>query len=100
MAGNAQLSGTLTQSSDQRLKTNIQSLNASSSLSLIDALNPATFNWIDSNQGTGPQVGFRPTEAAYGRLKNENGKLYTSGLRNTDHAQPTNLAGRDICLQT
>jgi hypothetical protein len=56
--GNAQLSGTLTQSSDQRLKTNIQSLDASSSLSLIDALNPVTFNWIDSNQGSGPQVGF------------------------------------------
>ena len=35
--GNAQLSGTLTQSSDQRLKTNIQSLDASSTLALIDA---------------------------------------------------------------
>ena len=38
--GNAQLSGTLTQSSDQRLKTNIQSLDASSTLALIDELNP------------------------------------------------------------
>ena len=56
--GNAQLSGTLTQSSDQRLKTNIQSLDASSSLSLIDALNPVTFNWIDQNEGTTPQLGF------------------------------------------
>jgi hypothetical protein len=56
--GNAQLSGTLTQSSDQRLKTNIQSLDASSSLSLIDALNPVTFNWIDPNEGTTPQLGF------------------------------------------
>jgi lysophospholipase L1-like esterase len=56
--GNAQLSGTLTQSSDQRLKTNIQSLDASSSLSLIDALNPVTFNWIDSSEGTTPQLGF------------------------------------------
>ena len=56
--GNAQLSGSLTQSSDQRLKTNIQSLDASSSLSLIDSLNPVTFNWIDPNQGSGPQVGF------------------------------------------
>jgi hypothetical protein len=56
--GNAQLSGTLTQSSDQRLKTNIQSLDASSSLSLIEALNPVTFNWIDPNEGTTPQIGF------------------------------------------
>jgi hypothetical protein len=56
--GNAQLSGTLTQSSDQRLKTNIQSLDASSSLSLIDALDPVTFNWIDPNQDSGTQVGF------------------------------------------
>jgi hypothetical protein len=44
--GNAQLFGNLTQSSDQRLKTNIQSLDASSSLSLIDALNPVTFTWL------------------------------------------------------
>jgi hypothetical protein len=56
--GNAELSGTLTQSSDQRLKTNIQSLNASSSLTAIDNLNPVTFNWIDPNQGNGTQVGF------------------------------------------
>ena len=39
--GNATLAGTLTQNSDQRLKTNIQSLDASSSLSLIDELNPS-----------------------------------------------------------
>jgi len=56
--GNAELSGTLTQSSDQRLKTNIQSLDASSSLSLIDQLNPVTFNWIDPDEGTTPQLGF------------------------------------------
>jgi trimeric autotransporter adhesin len=56
--GNAQLSGTLTQSSDQRLKTNIQSLDASSSLSLIDELNPVTFTWINPDQGTTPQLGF------------------------------------------
>jgi lysophospholipase L1-like esterase len=56
--GNAQLSGTLTQSSDQRLKTNIQSLDASSSLSLIEALNPVTFTWIDPDKGTAPQLGF------------------------------------------
>jgi hypothetical protein len=56
--GNAQLSGTLTQSSDQRLKQNIQSLDGSSTLALIDQLNPVTFNWIDPNQGSGTQVGF------------------------------------------
>jgi hypothetical protein len=56
--GNAQLSGTLTQSSDQRLKTNIQALDASTTLALVDALNPVTFNWIDPNQGSGSQVGF------------------------------------------
>jgi hypothetical protein len=56
--GNAQLAGTLTQNSDQRLKTNIQSLDASSSLAAIDALNPVTFNWIDPSQGTTPQLGF------------------------------------------
>jgi Chaperone of endosialidase/Domain of unknown function (DUF5011) len=56
--GNAVLQGGLTQTSDQRLKTNIQSLAASSSLSLIDQLNPVTFNWIDSNKGSAPQLGF------------------------------------------
>jgi hypothetical protein len=56
--GNAELSGSLSQSSDQRLKTNIESLDASSSLSLIDQLNPVTFDWIDPDQGTTPQSGF------------------------------------------
>jgi lysophospholipase L1-like esterase len=56
--GNAVLAGGLTQNSDQRLKTNIQSLTASSSLSLIDQLNPVIFNWIDPNKGTTPQLGF------------------------------------------
>ena len=56
--GNAQLAGTLTQNSDQRLKTNVQTLDASSSLAAIDALNPVTFNWIDPTEGTTPQLGF------------------------------------------
>jgi endosialidase-like protein/surface protein with Ig-like domain len=56
--GNAVLAGTLTQNSDQRLKTNVQPLSASSSLAEIDALNPVTFNWIDPNKGTTPQLGF------------------------------------------
>jgi len=56
--GNATLAGNLIQNSDQRLKTNIQSLDASSSLAAIDALNPVTFNWIDPNKGPTPQLGF------------------------------------------
>ena len=56
--GNAQLSGTLTQSSDQRLKTNITSLDASSTLAALTQLNPVTFNWIDTSQGSTPQIGF------------------------------------------
>jgi hypothetical protein len=56
--GNAELAGNLSQNSDQRLKTNVQSLDASSSLSLIDQLNPVTFNWIDPNRGTTLQLGF------------------------------------------
>jgi hypothetical protein len=56
--GNATLAGTLTQNSDQRLKTNIQSLDGSSSLARIDALTPVTFNWIDLSQGSTTQLGF------------------------------------------
>jgi hypothetical protein len=55
--GNAVLAGGLTQNSDQRLKTNIQSLDASSSLAAINALKPVTFNWIDPSKG-GEQLGF------------------------------------------
>jgi hypothetical protein len=56
--GNATLAGTLTQNSDQRLKTDVQSLDSSSSLAAIDSLNPVTFNWIDPEKGTTPQLGF------------------------------------------
>ena len=56
--GNAELAGNLSQNSDERLKTNIQSLDASSSLSLISELNPVTFNWIDPDRGTALQLGF------------------------------------------
>ena len=55
--GNAVLAGGLTQNSDQRLKSNIQPLDASSSLAAINALNPVTFNWIDPSKG-GEQLGF------------------------------------------
>jgi lysophospholipase L1-like esterase len=56
--GNAQLSGTLTQSSDKRLKTNITSLDASSSLAAIDALTPVTYDWLDPEKGGVRQYGF------------------------------------------
>jgi hypothetical protein len=56
--GNATLAGNLIQNSDQRLKTSVQSLDASSSLDAIDNLNPVTFNWIDPNKGATPQLGF------------------------------------------
>jgi hypothetical protein len=56
--GNATLAHNLIQNSDQRLKTNVQALSASSSLAAIDSLNPITFNWIDSSQGSILQLGF------------------------------------------
>jgi hypothetical protein len=55
--GNAQLSGTLTQSSDRRLKTDIESLDASSTLALIDKLDPVAFTWKNRSQD-GQQMGF------------------------------------------
>jgi hypothetical protein len=56
--GNATLAGTLTQNSDTRLKTNVQPLDASSSLAAIDALEPVSFNWIDQSHGSSTQIGF------------------------------------------
>ncbi|KRQ09151.1 hypothetical protein AOQ71_21210 [Bradyrhizobium manausense] len=56
--GNAQLSGTLTQSSDARLKTNVDSLDASSSLSAINQLNPVSYDWLDPEKGGVRQYGF------------------------------------------
>jgi hypothetical protein len=56
--GNATLAGNLIQNSDQRLKTDITDLDASSSLAEIDALNPVTFNWIDPAKSSAPQFGF------------------------------------------
>ncbi len=56
--GSANLAGTLTQNSDQRLKTNVTNLDASSSLAAVNALNPVTFNWIDPAKSSVPQYGF------------------------------------------
>jgi hypothetical protein len=57
-SGNAVLAGSLVQNSDIRLKTDIQSLDGSSSLAAIDQLNPVTFNWIDPAKSSVPQFGF------------------------------------------
>jgi hypothetical protein len=56
--GNAVLAGSLTQNSDERLKTNVSALDGSSSLAKINALNPVTFNWIDPDKSSVPQFGF------------------------------------------
>jgi hypothetical protein len=56
--GHAQLSGTLTQSSDRRLKTNIAALDASSSLASINSLTPVAYDWLDPEKGGVRQYGF------------------------------------------
>ncbi len=56
--GHAVLAGSLTQNSDRRLKTNIASLDASSSLAAIESLDPVSFDWVDGIYGTGTQLGF------------------------------------------
>jgi len=55
--GNASYSGSIFQSSDQRLKTNITPLDASSSLSAIESSNPVSYLRLDQ-PGTGENLGF------------------------------------------
>jgi hypothetical protein len=55
--GNSTYSGSIFQSSDQRLKTDVQSLDASSSLSAIELLNPVSYLRLDQ-PGTGENLGF------------------------------------------
>jgi len=55
--GNASYSGSIFQSSDQRLKTNVQTLDASSSLAAIEALNPVSYLRLDQPSG-GENLGF------------------------------------------
>jgi hypothetical protein len=55
--GNATYSGSIFQSSDQRLKTDITTLDASSSLSAIESLNPVSYLRLDQ-PGTGENLGF------------------------------------------
>jgi hypothetical protein len=56
--GSATLAGTLTQNSDRRLKTNVQPLDASSTLNAVITLDPVSFNWIDPSLGSMAQLGF------------------------------------------
>ena len=44
-------------SSDARLKKNIEPLASSSGLSAVEALRPVTFNWVDPASGTAQQTG-------------------------------------------
>ena len=55
--GNATYAGSIFQSSDQRLKTDIQSLDASSSLSAIEQLDPVSYARLDQ-PSQGQQLGF------------------------------------------
>ncbi len=55
--GNSTYSGSIFQSSDQRLKTGVQTLNASSTLAQIMQLNPVSYVRIDQ-PGTGENLGF------------------------------------------
>ena len=55
--GNATYSGSIFQSSDQRLKTDISTLDASDTLALIDELNPVSYTRLDQPE-TGENLGF------------------------------------------
>jgi hypothetical protein len=55
--GNATYYGSIFQSSDQRLKTDVTSLDASDSLAAIEELNPVSYLRIDQ-PGTGDNLGF------------------------------------------
>jgi len=56
--GNVTIGGTLTQNSDQRLKTNIQTLPDTDALTALNQLHPVSFNWRQTNQSTATQFGF------------------------------------------
>lgn len=57
-SGNVTIGGTLTQNSDQRLKTNIQSLPDGDALAALNQLHPVSFTWRQANQSTATQFGF------------------------------------------
>jgi hypothetical protein len=55
--GNATYYGSIFQSSDQRLKTDVSSLDAPSSLAALEQLNPVSYTRLDQ-PGTGENLGF------------------------------------------
>ncbi|MEI7720323.1 MAG: tail fiber domain-containing protein, partial [bacterium] len=61
--GNSTYSGSIFQSSDQRLKTNILSLDASSSLAAVEALNPVSYTRVDQT-AEGQNLGFIAQQVA------------------------------------
>ncbi|MEI7720180.1 MAG: tail fiber domain-containing protein [bacterium] len=61
--GNATYSGSIFQSSDQRLKANILSLDASSSLAAVEALNPVSYTRLDQTS-QGQNLGFIAQQVA------------------------------------
>lgn len=66
--GNATLAGTLTQSSDVRLKKNISTLNGT--LDKVKKLRGVTYNWIDKTKDDAEQIGFvaQEVEAIFPQL--------------------------------
>lgn len=56
--GNATLAGNLIQNSDQRLKSDVQTLEPLTALASIRALKPVSYSWIDPDKGVNPQYGF------------------------------------------
>lgn len=66
--GNATLSGTLTQLSDERLKTNIRPIGPA--LAKLGQLHAYTYNWRDANHGMEEQIGLlaQEVEAVYPQL--------------------------------
>jgi hypothetical protein len=76
--GNALLAGTLTQSSDWRLKNNIQPIN--NVLQKINEVRGVYFNWKDENRSQNKQIGFiaQEIEKVFPELVNTDSKGFKS----------------------
>jgi hypothetical protein len=76
--GNAILAGTLTQSSDGRLKKNIQPINNASQK--IDQIRGVYFNWKDEHHSQNKQIGFvaQEIEEVFPELVNTDSKGFKS----------------------
>ena len=76
--GNAILAGTLTQSSDGRLKKNIQPINNASQK--IDQIRGVYFNWKDEHHSQNKQIGFvaQEIEEVFPELVNADSKGFKS----------------------